>query len=222
MEISFKDLKELMSLVLLINKFSVIHRVVKNIDGTLETDTQHSYLMAVVSWYLISKHKLPLNLEKVLIYSLVHDLVEVYAGDVPAYEQTSDNRKTKKELEQQALERISQELPHFPDLTQYMKDYEDQSDPEGKFVRTLDKIIPILTIDINNDELVKKANITLEKYIDMKENIGRVHEDECIYNYYRVITKFLQDKGDFFFPDCLKKDFSSKEYDFSIFDRYEN
>ena len=49
--------------------------------GFRENDAEHSYSLAMMSWYIISTAKLDLDLQKSIQYSLAHDLVEVYAGD---------------------------------------------------------------------------------------------------------------------------------------------
>ena len=56
-----------------------------------ETDIEHSYCLAMTSWQLATTLHLPLSQEKILKYALIHDLPEVYAGDVPLF--SSDSKR---------------------------------------------------------------------------------------------------------------------------------
>ena len=50
-----------------------------------ENDVEHSYAVAMLCWYLHDALKLELDIAKILKYALVHDFVEVYAGDVNTF-----------------------------------------------------------------------------------------------------------------------------------------
>ncbi len=54
--------------------------------------------MAMLAWYMISTEKLELSLEKVLCYCIVHDMPEMYAGDVEALRRTPEIQKMKERL----------------------------------------------------------------------------------------------------------------------------
>jgi 5'-deoxynucleotidase YfbR-like HD superfamily hydrolase len=82
-----------------------------------------------------------------MYYSLAHDLVEIYAGDVLCFDNVA--RIGKEERERSALDRIRQEI-NFPALIKYIEQYELKQDPESQFIYALDKIIAPLNI-INND-----------------------------------------------------------------------
>lgn len=61
-------------------KFRSITRVIDfSYDTRSENDAEHSWYLAMMAWYIISTKKLNLSLEKVLLYCIAHDLVEIYA-----------------------------------------------------------------------------------------------------------------------------------------------
>ncbi len=109
----------------------------------LETDTEHSYHLAMHAWFL-SQHFPGLNKEKILKYALAHDLVEIYAGDVMAIGRTDKEQAAKEAREKEAFERITAEWADFPEMLEALKAYEEKSDAEAVFVNALDKITPIL------------------------------------------------------------------------------
>src|SRR6185369_777116 len=71
----------------------------------LENNAEHSFHLSLLAWYIVKKHRLKLDMAKVLSYCIVHDLVEIYAGDTFVFD---DKRVTDKvEREAAALVRIA-------------------------------------------------------------------------------------------------------------------
>lgn len=104
-----------------------------------ETDGEHSYLLAMVAVSVNERLGLNLDLEKVMRYSLIHDLVEVHAGDVSVRD-SSGRYEDKGAKEQEALLTIKDRFANiFPWVHQAIHDYESQSDEESKFVYATDK-----------------------------------------------------------------------------------
>lgn len=131
-----------------------------------ENDVEHSYQVAMMAWYLSEQFKLPLSKEKLFKYGLAHDLVEVYAGDTPAFLKNNTNTNThesKKEREAKAFERIKSEFGYFTDLIETIESYEEMKDEEAVFIYELDKIIPTLNAYLDDGYGWNKFNITLEE-----------------------------------------------------------
>src|SRR3989344_2250729 len=100
-----EKLKELMDFIEFTHEFRKVLRVARiPYDSRMENDVEHSYQLAMVAWYLIDRHKLRLNKEKVFMYALAHDLVEVYAGDTFTFDKKGND--TKHDREKKALEKI--------------------------------------------------------------------------------------------------------------------
>ena len=156
------DTKDLLKFIQFTHKFQQIKRLVYvNNENRNENDMEHSYQLALLSWYLISTQKLSYNIDLVIKYSLIHDIVETYAGDT--YFESSQNLKdTKEERETKALNQIVNEFPEFSDLTDLIKMYESKTDDEARFVYALDKMIPVLNIYLDKGRSWKRDNVTFE------------------------------------------------------------
>ncbi len=88
------------------------------------------------------KTKLNLDMEKVLKMILIHDLVEIEAGDVPTTKQTPSVLAQKRDDEQQAIETIKQKLEGATGEEVYSlwNEFEDLKTPEAIFARIIDKV----------------------------------------------------------------------------------
>lgn len=106
-----------------------------------EDDSVHSYSVALICWYFYDKLQLEnrLSQNKILKYALAHDLVEVYAGDVPSYA-SSEELAEKKLNESKALARLEKEFDFAPGIISILVDYQNSKDEESLFVWTCDKI----------------------------------------------------------------------------------
>src|SRR5580704_1310169 len=109
------DLEKAAKFRALLDAFSLVERVM-HVKGReqRENDTEHSYTLAMLAWYLADAFDLGLDKDRLLRYALVHDLVEVYAGDT--YVLDEEGLKTKHEREEKARLRLIEEFPEFKDL----------------------------------------------------------------------------------------------------------
>jgi len=146
-----------------LRKFEEIKRTVYRPDGREENDAEHSYQIAMMAWFLSNEFDLKLSTEKLLKYGLVHDLVEVYAGDTPAYSADLQIHQSKKEREEKAFERITKEFTHFEELIETITAYEKKEDEESIFVYEIDKIIPALNLYMDDGYGWNKMGLTLEQ-----------------------------------------------------------
>jgi len=142
--------------------FQHVERVI-NVPGTdrKENDTEHSYNLAIAAWIIILKDNLPLDIGKVLRYALVHDLVELYAGDSNAL--SASETATKAEREAAGLQRLEAH-PVLGVLYPYIHAYENRSDEEAKFVYSLDKILPGLEIILSKQKTWIEHNISPQQW----------------------------------------------------------
>lgn len=129
-----------------------------------ENDIEHSFAVTLFCWSIVSRHELPLNLERILKYALIHDFLERYAGDINTYASTNDRAK-KIVLEKQSLNRMTQELKDFPDLVQAMHSYEDKADDEAKFVWTVDKMQALVLADMDGWRPYQKIDIKYDQFL---------------------------------------------------------
>lgn len=126
-----------------------------------ENDAEHSFSLAVLAWYINSTYRLGLNTEKLLLYSLAHDLVEVYAGDTFFYQTDKKDILDKQIREEEAMANIKQEFPEFSDLHDILEKYEAKEDEESVFIYALDKIEPVLNIYLDGGRTWRADKVSL-------------------------------------------------------------
>lgn len=192
------DLNNVINFVNLLNKFRQVERVIRvNGGDRLENDVEHSYQLAMLSWYIISTNKLDLDLDLVLKYSLIHDLVEVYAGDTFIYTKDKEHRDSKEKRELDSLIKIEVEIPEFP-IFDLIKTYEKKEDKESRFVYALDKIEPVLIIYTNQGRTWKEKDITIEMLVEhKKEKVAQAPE---LIEFFDEIIKLLKKEESELFP----------------------
>jgi putative hydrolase of HD superfamily len=135
----------------LLLKFREIERSLLHRNGDRkENDSERSFSLALLGWYINDSYALNLNIEKIMAYALAHDLVEVYAGDTYFYHTDSSVLDSKHEREEQAARQLQDEFPDFPRLHETIRAYERREDEESRFVYALDKIEPVISIYLDN------------------------------------------------------------------------
>jgi len=127
-------------------QFARVERVPRYEDGERESDAEHSFMLGLVAPEL-SYRLYPSSLNHALIaqYALVHDLIEVKTGDVSTFNIDDASLKDKEAAEKQALHELLRELP--PLTRSLLQSYEQQDSKEARFVRAVDKLLPIV-VDI--------------------------------------------------------------------------
>lgn len=183
----------------LIAEFASVSRVLRMPGtGRLENDVEHSYGLALTCWFIAPKVAPKLNLEKILLYSLAHDIVELHSGDTFVFDKK--NLKTKYTREKAALETISRDWPDFPELVQAAEVYMQKGDAEARFVYTIDKILPPLLINLEEkSQFWNKYKITREMHENEKRNKMQ-HSPEAI-GYQDKLNEWLADPDYFYKPN---------------------
>lgn len=102
-----------------------------------ESVAEHSFGVAMLSMLLLPQRP-ELDALKVIRFALIHDLGEVYAGDVTPQDGVPKVDKVK--MEQIAVEQILGKLTAGQDLLASWHDYESQATPEARFVKEVDRL----------------------------------------------------------------------------------
>lgn len=188
----YPSLDRLADLQQLIADFAKVQRVPHLADnGQPENDVEHSFGLALTCWYLQPKIAPNLDLLKILQHALAHDLVELHAGDTFIFDE--ENWATKDERERAALERITHDWPDFPELAEHARNYMDKVDDEAKFVKAVDKLLPVIMVELGEKEAFwKRHNITLEMERDNKVT---VHVSDYVSPYYEKLINWLDERG---------------------------
>jgi putative hydrolase of HD superfamily len=121
---------------------------------------EHSLALSLLAGALASRLDAQLDTAKIVEYAAVHDIVEVYAGDVPVWDQGEEMRN-KAQNEAAALTRIAK-VPLAPWIAGKYSEYEQLDTAEKRFVYALDKIYPHLLILIADHHPVRP---TWEAYV---------------------------------------------------------
>ena len=144
-------LKKQLDFILEIDKEKNILRQTHLSDhGRRENDAEHAWHMAIMAYLLKEYSNEPIDVAKVMIMCLIHDVVEIDAGDTYAYD--AEGLKTQKAREEAAKERIYSLLPddQKQDLQALFNEFEERKTPEAKFARALDNLQPLLLNNSND------------------------------------------------------------------------
>ena len=113
-------------------------------NGRQEKDAEHARHMAIMAYLLKEYANEPVDIGKVMLMCLIHDIVEIDAGDTYAYDEV--NLKTQKAREDAAKERIFSILPadQKAELIALFDEFEAWETPESKFAHAMDNIQPLI------------------------------------------------------------------------------
>ena len=158
-------MKQQIAFLMEIDKVKNIFRQTYLADGKRkENDAEHSWHLAIAAFLLKEYVAEDVDVMKVMIMVLIHDLVEIDAGDTYAYDEKGAT--TKEYREKQAAERIYGLLPE--DQGQWLKalweEFEAYETSEAKFAHVLDNCQPLFLNDASNgksweEHQVKKSQI---------------------------------------------------------------
>ncbi len=131
-----------------------------------ENDAEHSWHLAVMAIILREYAATPsLDIARVLNMVLIHDLVEIDAGDTYLYDEQA--AQDKDEREQKAAERIFALLPddQAQEFRALWEEFEQRETPEAQFAASLDRFQPLLHNYKTQGESWKKHGIRREQVL---------------------------------------------------------
>lgn len=132
--------------------FGRVDRITCHPDGvTPESDTDHTVMLGLVACAFAERFAPTLDRGRIAEFALVHDFVEVYAGDTPTARILSDaDHTSKEEREAEALKRIRAEFDaELPWLGETIDAYERRDTSEARFIKVVDKALPKITNALN-------------------------------------------------------------------------
>lgn len=114
-----------------------------------ENDSEHAWHLAVMTWLLSEYSNNEIDVAKTMLMTLIHDLVEVYAGDTYAYD--LKGKETQEKREKEAAEKIFGILPEDQGkkLRAIWEEFEEYETAEARFAHTMDNFQPMLLNDSN-------------------------------------------------------------------------
>lgn len=153
-----------LSFVLEIDKLKNVFRQTHlSSNGRKENDAEHSWHMAIMAYLLKEYANEEIDIVKVMMMCLIHDIVEIDAGDTYAYDE--DGLKTQKAREDAAKERIFSILPKEQknELIELFDEFEAYESAEAKFAHSMDNLQPLILNDSNNGGDWREHNVTVEQ-----------------------------------------------------------
>ena len=117
--------------------------------GRNENDAEHAWHMAVMAYLLREYANEDVDIARVMLMCLIHDIVEIDAGDTYAYDE--EGLKTQKAREAAAKERIFSLLPEDQkeELTALFDEFEEWKTPEARYAHALDNLQPLILNNSN-------------------------------------------------------------------------
>ena len=118
--------------------------------GRNENDAEHAWHMAIMAYLLKEYANEPVDIAKVMLTCLIHDIVEIDAGDTYAYDEEA--LKTQKVREDAAKERIFSILPEEQkeEFMALFDEFEEFATPESKFAHAMDNLQPLMLNNSND------------------------------------------------------------------------
>ena len=131
--------------------------------GRRENDAEHAWHMAIMAYLLKEYANEPVDIARVMIMCLIHDIVEIDAGDTYAYD--PEAQKSQKAREEAAKQRIFAILPpdQQAELTTLFDEFEEAKTPESRYAHAMDNMQPLMLNDSNNGGDWRQHNVTLEQ-----------------------------------------------------------
>ena len=173
-----------------IDKEKMIGRQSYLTDGkTLENDAEHAWHMAIMTVLLKEYANEEIDVLKTVTMLLIHDLVEVYAGDTYAYDE--EGKKTQAEREAKAADKLYGLLPE--DQGEYLKnlwyEFEEQKTPEARFARTMDCFQPLILNDATDGRAWKEHGVKRSQVLKRNERVHLGSEQIWEYEKENLIEK---------------------------------
>ena len=118
--------------------------------GRNENDAEHAWHMAIMAYLLKEYVNEPVDIAKVMLMCLIHDIVEIDAGDTYAYDEEA--LKSQKAREDAAKERIFSILPEEQkeEFMALFDEFEEFATPESKFAHAMDNLQPLMLNNSND------------------------------------------------------------------------
>jgi putative hydrolase of HD superfamily len=155
-----------------IDKLKYIQRKTKLFNSDRpENDAEHSWHLAMMTIVLAEHSDNPIDVLKVLKMVLIHDIVEIDAGDTFIYDSTKSHTNTDEELI--GAKRIFGLLPteQAEEFIAIWEEFEESVTDEAKFAKSMDRFEPLLQNTSNNGGTWREFNVPYQKVYDKKKVI---------------------------------------------------
>jgi putative hydrolase of HD superfamily len=188
------DLLKQISFIKEIDKLKYIQRKTKLFNSNRnENDAEHSWHLAMMTIVLAEHSDKPIDVLKVVKMVLIHDVVEIDAGDTFLYDTTKNHTNTEEELI--SAKRIFGLLPaeQAAGFIEIWQEFEEGATDEAKFARSMDRFEPLLQNVSNNGGTWREFDVPYQKVYDKKKAIK--DGSTAIWNYAENLINESVEKG---------------------------
>lgn len=194
MDMNTEDLLHQIAFIKEIDKVKYIQRKTKlfNSDRN-ENDAEHSWHLALMAIVLAEHSNQPIDVLKVVKMVLIHDIVEIDAGDIFLYDTQINHDNT--DQERLAANRIFGLLPEkqAQDFIAIWEEFEAGETSEAKFARSMDRLEPLLQNTSNNGGTWKEFDVPYSKVYEKKSVIKE--GSATLWNYAEGLINESVEKG---------------------------
>ncbi|MDP4202143.1 MAG: HD domain-containing protein [Bacteroidota bacterium] len=177
-----------------IDKIKFIFRKTKLISSNRnENDAEHSWHLAMMAMVLAEHANEPIDLLRVMKMVLIHDIVEIDAGDIFIYDATKNHTNTEEELK--AAKRIFGLLPEeqAQELIALWEEFEAGETADARFAKAMDRLEPLLQNSSNNGGTWNEFGVNYQKVYDKKKLIK--NGSETIWEYTEKLINDCVEQG---------------------------
>lgn len=141
-----------------------------------ENDAEHAWHMAVMTVLLSEYANEEIDVLRTMTMLLIHDLVEIYAGDTYAYDE--EGKKTQKSRELAAADRLFRMLPEDQGqkFREIWEEFEAENTPESRFARTMDNLQPMMLNAATDGKSWADRGIRLSQILGRNKNTAKGSE----------------------------------------------
>jgi len=181
-------LQQQFDFILEIDKEKSIKRQTLQSDGvTKENDAEHAWHMAIMTLLLSEYSNEPIDVLKTISMLLIHDLVEIKAGDTYAYDEEAKLTQRARELE--AADYIFSMLPEDQgkNLRSLWDEFEEGETPEARFARAMDSVQPMMLNAATDGKMWLERNVRLSQILNRTKTVPKGSETLWEYSYENFI-----------------------------------
>jgi len=187
-------LEQQMEFIMEVDQLKNIYRQTYITDGSRkENDSEHSWHLALMAMLLSEHANEEIDALKVMSMLLIHDIVEIDAGDTYAYDE--EGKASQREREEKAADRIFNILPkdQAKKCIELWHEFEDNQTAEARFATALDHCQPTLLNHRAGGKSWEEHGIKLSQVL--KRNEETPLGSESIWSYQRAVIEENVNKG---------------------------
>nr|WP_246458452.1 HD domain-containing protein [Saccharopolyspora gloriosae] len=137
-----------------------------------ENDAEHSWHLALMVSVLAEHSDEPIDVGRTIELVVVHDLIEIYAGDTPLYD--DEGRESQQQREEAAADRLFGLLPDDQErrFRELWDEFEARRTPEARFAKAIDRVQPLLLNWLTGGGTWRTPGVTADVVRERKAVIG--------------------------------------------------